>query len=95
MRVRPVWMVVVTMVSLSLAVHPIFAQEKLSEKDVQKLIEEAEKKANDDKPAEAIEAYRSIVEDYPDNGEVQLKLAELLRANEEWSGAADGVQTSF
>jgi tetratricopeptide (TPR) repeat protein len=64
----------------------------LSEKDVQKLIEEAEKKVNDGKPAEAIEAYRSIVKDYPENGEVQLMLAELLRANEEWSGAATAYQ---
>jgi tetratricopeptide (TPR) repeat protein len=83
---------VVVLVSLSLAVHPIYAQEKLSEKDVRKLMEEAEKKVNDGKPAEAIEAYRSIVKDYPENGEVQLKLAELYRANEQWASASTAYQ---
>ena len=87
MRVCPALMSVVLLVSLSLAVTPALAQDKLSEKDVRKLMEEAEEKLAEGNPAEAQQAYQQIVKDYPDRGDVQLKLARIFRDSEDWLSA--------
>jgi tetratricopeptide (TPR) repeat protein len=80
-------MSVVFLLSLALAVVAPLAQEKLSEKDANKLIEEADKKIAEGSLSEAQEALQQVVKDYPDRGDVQLKLARIHSEMENWPSA--------
>ncbi len=91
MRLRPVWMTVVLLVTFSLAMVPVFGQ-NVAEKDVPKLMAEAEKKINEEKPAEARENLEKIVKSFPDNGMAQLLLGDVYGAMQEWMSASSAYR---
>ncbi len=92
MKSRNMWNLTVLLILLSLVCIPAFAQEKMSQDDVQKAMENAEKKLRDGKPSEAAMEYERIVTDYPDNGDAQIRLARIYRDTQEWEKAGTAFQ---
>jgi superkiller protein 3 len=84
-------MTVVLLVTLSLATVPVFAQE-VDEKDVPKLMAEAQKKLNEDKPSEARENLEKVVKSFPNNGMAQLLLGDVYGAMQEWVSAGSAYR---
>ncbi len=91
MKLRPAWMAVVLLVTLSLATVPVFAQ-GVAEKDVPKMMAEAEKKISEGKPAEARENLEKIVKSFPDNGMAQLLMGDVYCEIQEWTSASSAYR---
>ncbi|HSF20276.1 MAG TPA: tetratricopeptide repeat protein [Vicinamibacteria bacterium] len=63
-------------------------EKPLDQREVKRALELAEERMKEGKPAEAGGFYLRVLQDYPERGDVRLKLARIYKDFDEWENAA-------
>lgn len=77
------------LVALTAGVAPAGQDVKISERDVKKYLDAAEKEIKDGNLQKAGGYYLSIVSNFPDRGDVHLKLARIYKQLGDWGNAGE------